>query len=105
MSNTTDNNIATTILDQLGGARRLCGFTSAKDFLDLGNGVQFRIGQNAKRVNRVVVELAADDTYTVRFLRITKRGLDVKVLAEFAGIYCDMLVELFERETGLFLSF
>jgi len=40
----------------------------------------------------------------VSFLKITKRGLDVREIKTVAGIYCDRLKPLFENTTGLYLS-
>lgn len=95
------NTIANTILNQLGGGR-FAAMTGAKNLLDLGNGVQFRVGRNAKRVTHVRITLDPSDTYSVQFHNV--RGHNVKLLGQFSDIYADMLVELFETETGLYTS-
>lgn len=100
---TTSTSTAQIILSQLGGSR-FCAMTGAKDLLDLGNGLRFRIGRNAKRITHVEIVLDPSDTYTVRFYRITKRGLDVELVRELDLIYADNLRDHFEIETGLYTS-
>ena len=95
--------IAKTILDQMGGTRRLALMTGAKNFMALESGVNFRIGKNAKNVNNVRVTLTPDDLYTVEFGKVW--GTKYKVLSKHEGVYCDMLVDLFESETGMYLTF
>ena len=90
--------IAKEILNQLGG-NRFVAMTGAKNFGDTGNGLAFRI-PSTKRINAVKVVLDASDTYTVKFLRITQSEL--KTISEHSMIYCNQLVDLFERETGLY---
>jgi hypothetical protein len=92
--------VAQTILDQMGGTRRIMMMTGAKQFVSSDDGVQFSF-KGSRKYNKVVVKLAADDTYTVGMFKI--RGVSVKG-QNFDGIYADQLVELFERETGLYLT-
>ena len=63
---------------------------------ELGIRFKARAKNGAKEVR---ISLAGDDTYTVVFT--SARG---NVKGKFEGIYCDQLRELFERETGLYLS-
>lgn len=96
--------VAQIIVDQLGG-RRFVKMTGASKFGDTGNGVAFRIPANLtkNRINIVKVVLDANDTYTVKFMRMTTREL--KTVSQFSTIYCDQLAELFESETGLYTHF
>lgn len=100
---------AATILDQLGGARKVSMMTGAKHFLaDRSAGgnpvLSFKIGRGAKnKINAVRIELTADDLYTVSFERIW--GAKVTTIETLAGCYAEMLVELFEDRTGLYLRF
>ena len=94
--------VANTILQQLGG-RRLSVMTGAKNFMshnDLCGGLSFRIPQIAGIVNYVKIILNGSDLYNVEFGRI--RGNDYKVLSSFEDIYAEDLIELFEKETGLY---
>ena len=105
-----DAMIGETILRQMGGSARLKLFVGAKDFYaERGGGVSFWIKARAKnRAKRVKITLDPMDTYTVRFERLTKDadGLPAwKTISEHEGIYNDMLVALFESETGLYLHF
>ena len=96
----TNKEIATTILQQMGG-NRLVAMTGAKNFLAIERGLQFTLPSNFAKdgVNRVRVVLDPDDTYTVEFMRA--RGTSCKSIAKFDSTYCDQLQELFEDVTGL----
>ena len=97
--------VAQTILDQL-GAGRVSRFIGVTQLLDLGDGLSIRYKAQGLCGNHVEIRLAPDDTYTVKFYNIRKlHSGAVKPLKEFSGIYCDQLVELFERTTGLYLHF
>ena len=99
--------IANTILKQLGGLNRLRAMTGAKDALAIDNGVQFKIGRNAEGVNTIRITLNAMDTYDVEYGRVrnVKRVPTYKVLVSEPGIYNDMLISSFERNTGMYLTF
>lgn len=96
------HDVATTILQQLGGQRRLAVMLNAKNFLYDKNSVQFRLPSRRGKPNHVKIALKRDDTYTVTFGSI--RGLDFKKLKEFAGIQVSNLRDVIERNTGLYLS-
>lgn len=103
----TNMTIANTILKQLGGTGRLNAMTGAKNFVAIENGVQFKIGRNSKSINTVVVRLNGKDLYDVEFGRVRKvKGLPTyKIVNEINDAYNDMLVELFESNTGMYLTF
>lgn len=97
--------IAKTILEQLGGGR-FAAMTGAKKFTSInpkGNigGLYFRLPSNFAKngINAVQIVLHPSDTYIVTFLRTNK------TISTHEDIYCDDLVPLFERETGLYTSF
>ena len=98
---------ANTILKQLGGTGRLAAMTGAKQFVAIENGVQFKIGRNAKSINTIVVRLNGKDLYDVEFGRVRKvKGVPTyKVVNEFNDAYNDMLIDLFESNTGMYLTF
>ena len=93
--------VAETIIRQMGGAKRLGLMVGATQFLGSPDRVQFRFKGNP-RVNSCVVKLDNDDTYTFQHWQITKSQMTRRF--EISGLYCDMLVETFETETGLYLS-
>jgi len=98
------NTIANTILNQLGG-NRFCAMTGAKNLLDHGDALSFKVGRGAAGgINYVKVVLAADDTYTVEFWKVAKRGLDVRKLHEVDGVYAADLRRCFEGHTGFATS-
>lgn len=101
--------IANTIWHQLGG-HKFELMTSAKEPLALENGLRFKLpgggGHIKNGINLVTVTLDWSDTYTMKFerRRFNRKTLDVtcKTIAEHAGVYCDMLQDIFTKETGLY---
>lgn len=98
---TTNNQIAATILRQLGG-NRFVAMTGAKQLVNTGTGLWFTVGKNAKKVKRVLIDLEANDTYTIRFGKISKH--EFVELSSATGIYADSLCAVFEAHTGLYTS-
>lgn len=102
MSNSAE--VASTIIDQLGGMNKLVGMVGASSFAhsdtNLG-GVSFKFKMNRK-MNYCRVVLDFDDTYTVSFLKASPK-YGVKVIQEQSNVYCDELIPLFEKTTGLYL--
>lgn len=92
--------VATTILQQLGG-NRFRAMTGAHSFTGDTNSLTFKIPQRPEsRIFAVKVILTPADDYTVEFW--AKKGrFDVTKAASFDGVYFDQLQELFERQTGL----
>jgi hypothetical protein len=116
MANTTHEErmeVAKTILDQMGGASKIKAMTGAKNFTALPSGVSFQF-PSRKGPNYVKITLTPMDTYTVEFGRkagaaaLMSGKVDVeniyKKLSEHTDIYFDQLTDLFEKETGLYLS-
>lgn len=100
----TQQTIAQLILIQLGNGRFVT-MTGAKNLLDTGKGLSFRIpGTMTKnRINHVKVELNGFDLYNVTFGRI--HGTSYKIISTHEDVFCENLVELFEDSTGLFTHF
>jgi hypothetical protein len=93
----SDLTVANTILHQLGG-RRFIAMTGARALVGGAHDLTFRLPQRfaAKGIVLVRIALTPRDTYTVAFFSRSGR-----VISEHEDVYCDALVELFERETGL----
>lgn len=91
--------IATTILNQLGG-NKFIAMTGAKNFMSDGNKIHFKIGRNAARVNYVTVELTGMDDYIMTFKYVTIKT--IKEIAVKSGIYCDQLKAMFTEVTGMY---
>lgn len=92
--------IAATILEQLGG-RRFTVMTGAKQFLNGGDYLQFTIGKNSSRANRVTIKLMPSDTYQVRFSQWSTAKLEDKELKVYDDVYNDCLQDIFTSFTGL----
>lgn len=95
---------------QLGEQQRLKLMIGAKDFFSDDNGqtLTFKFPRCCK-ANYCKITLEADDTYTVRFIkigRLNKKTWEVKVTqtGEFKGVYDDNLKDVFENFTRLYLS-
>ena len=113
-----NHEIATTILQQLGG-NRFVAFTGAKEFIAIDNGLQFKIGRNASKTNRIKITLNGADLYDMEFIKY--RPFSVKVdhkkgevktieeksetVREFNDVYFDQLQDLFTEVTGLYTHF
>jgi uncharacterized protein YfdQ (DUF2303 family) len=97
--------IAREILNQL-GAHRFLAMTGAKNLTALNSGLQFDLPARfaVNGVNRVTIELAPSDTYTVTFFKLNRRNFDSKVIAREELIYCDMLQATFTQHTGLYTT-
>lgn len=107
--------MAEIVIQQMGGAGRLKMFIGAKNFLkdERKNSVMFSFKKGGNKSNHITVKLNAMDTYDVTFKQLTRKkdkdlGIflpHVNVISEHEGIYSDMLINLFEQETSLYLSF
>lgn len=98
----TDNGVANTILQQLGG-RKFIVMTGAKDFLGNENSLMFGLPRTRdfvkNGINKVRITLEPRDTYKVEFFKL--RGVNIKTVAETSGIYADVLQRTFTAYTGL----
>ena len=92
--------IAQTILHQLGGSRFQL-MTGAKNFLNLKNGLSFRIPSTMtkQKINYVKIELNGLDLYDLEFGRIWK--LDYKIVKTLENIDSAQLQRVFTQVTGL----
>ena len=96
--------VATTILQQLGG-NRFKAMTGAKNFIGSPRALSFHLPTctTKNKANEVRIELTADDDYRVRFY--AARGANIKTVSVHDGIYADRLQSLIETETGLATHF
>jgi len=98
-------NTADTILRQLGGSGRLSIMIGAKNFVGEDRALSFRFAARAKYgANWIEVTLAGDDTYTIRFAKVTRPRFGGETVAErgtFRGVYVAQLRATIERETEL----
>lgn len=93
--------VATTILEQMGGAGRIHVMTGATIVIR-PDGVSFKLKRGAK-VNYVSVTYNEGmDLYDMRFSNWRSTRETVK--AEVFGVYASDLKRIFEQQTGLYLS-
>ena len=109
---TKNQEIAGTILNQLGG-NRFVVMTGAKKIFAVENGLQFDLPRTAHYVkdgiNRITITLDTMDTYTMKAGKMTRRkdknyGVMMPHYIEVKkeeGLYDDMLQERFKAITGL----
>lgn len=93
-----DSGAAETILQQLGGNKfiAMTGATVMKD--DNGNTLRVKF-KGSPKANIMWVTLNSMDLYDITIAKY--RGDNVKVVAKLENAYSDMLVDFFERTTGL----
>ena len=91
------NTIANTIAQQIGNAA--LSMIGARDLVATESGLQLAIGRNPKGVSKLVVDLAADDTYTVSAYK--GRGLTIRLVGSTEMVYADSLRATIEQVTGL----
>jgi hypothetical protein len=91
--------IAKTIQEQIG--HKAFYMMGAKNLLDHGDALSFRI-RGSKAVNYIKITLNAMDTYDLEFGKVW--GMNYKVKSTFEGAYVDMLHDLIESKTGLYLK-
>lgn len=98
------NQVATTILEQLGG-RRFIAMTGAHSFVGDGDALIMTVSGQSKtgKVSRLKIELAASDTYTMTAYGMTKIDGMLGVVERYKceGLYFDNLATAFEEATGL----
>jgi len=95
--------VAGIILTQLGGGKFMA-MTGAHNLVcsDDGCGTMMLKFKGSRKSNYLKVVLNAMDLYDVEFGKIW--GGKYKVISKHEGVYNDMLVSLFETETGLYTS-
>ncbi len=98
--------IARTIIAQMGGQGRLKAMVGATNFVSTNRGVMFSF-KGSKIANKIDISLTSLDLYDIKFYKINMRNLADSIIPveEVEGVYNDMLVEIFEKTTGLYLHF
>lgn len=99
----TDMTVANEILRQLGG-KRFAVMTGAKNFVGGDDSLSFQLPKAKNRIKGVRIVLNGNDLYDVTFGYMNKK-FEYVTVSSHSDIYNDMLVELFERTTGLYTKF
>lgn len=100
----TDPTIAKTIIEQMGGAGKIRAMVGVKTFMVSEDGVSFQF-KGSRKMNCVRITLDPSDTYTMTLYKLMPKKMELKKIGEFDGLFWDQLKPVFERETGLYLSF
>ena len=93
--------IASNIIMQLGGFSRLQIMLGAYNFVDLKNGLSFKI-KNPK-ANYIKITLNGKDLYDIEIGRI--RGTTYKVVHSQEDVYAIDLRKVIEKHTGMYMAF
>ena len=96
------NQVADTILLQMGGAGRLGAMIGARGFVSGPDSLQFMFS-GYRKFNRCKVALSGDNTYTLGFYRYNA-WLSKPLEYEVKGLHFDQLKTEFEEATGLYLT-
>lgn len=97
---TRNQEIAATILEQLGG-RRFQVMTGTKNFIAIENGVSMKLTRNSAGAQYLKITLNSMDTYDMIFFKVNSKTLDRTTIKEYNNVYDDMLQDLFTDVTGL----
>ena len=100
----SDLTVAHTILQQMGGSGKLSAMVGAHDFIGDDKSLQFSFKGSRKANKCRVVFDYTTDTYIFQLWKFNKRTYDMAKVYELELVYWDMLIDLFESETGLYLS-
>jgi len=109
MNKTEALQTAETIFTQLGGQRTLKLFVGATNFAFNNLEKEERVeaifkfkGSRKMNLCKVTYRRCPDD-YIVEFYKIGRAS--VTKVSRHENVYCDMLIDLFEKETNLYLHF
>ena len=92
--------VAKEILETLGG-NKFRVMTGAKNFMGFSNGLVMKIGRNSSNSNYLKITLNSMDLYDMKFAKLTRMG-ELKSVKEYDNVYNDSMVEVFEKDTGMY---
>jgi len=88
----------------LGGIERLIVMCGAKLFVAINGGIRFALPKShGNKWNKVEIFINDKDEISVNFFNLDRDG-KIVASAEHDGIPFENVMDLFERETGLFLT-
>jgi hypothetical protein len=95
--------IAQTIIHQLGGSGKLKAMVNARGFIALKSGFQFKFSGSRKANGCKIIYNSGSDLYTFELWQIYPNSNRFKKVYSLTDVYFDILIELFESYTGLYL--
>ena len=99
---TTQQQIAATILNQLGGYGKLNAMLGLKDVFTNGNGVSFKIKFSGAAANYVNIQLNNKDLYDVEIGKI--KGMNYVVKEKYEDVFAENLKKIIENTCKVYLS-
>lgn len=98
----TASSVGAVIVQQMGGSGRLRAMINA-DIREIPHGVWIKFpNRQRSKGNLVEIKLQPSDTYEVTFYN-EGRMAERKRVKQIDDVYADQLVDVFERQTGLYL--
>lgn len=97
---TTNQQVAATILNQLGGIFKLNAMLGLKDVFAVENGVSFKIKVKAA-ANYIKITLV-NDLYNLEIGQI--KGMNYKIVNQVTGVYAEDLKKIIEKTCKVQLS-
>jgi hypothetical protein len=91
--------IATTILQQLGG-RKFIAMTGSHNFVTDGNTLFMTLRRNKAKAKWLRITLNSLDLYEMEFKKVNSK-MDLITVASYENVYDDQLREIFTSVTGL----
>ena len=95
-----------TIADQIGTIA--FAMLGARNIVSAGKELHFAIKKTARGINRVVVRLDADGTYTVKFWNVSRSNetyeREFKKILKISMVSADTMRRVIENGTGVYLS-
>ena len=99
----TDQTVAKIIYRQIG--QRGMTMIGARSHVSTHNSLRFRIGRNSKKVNYIQITLNELDLYDIEFSQVRVTPIpEYKTKATILNVYADMLRNVIEENTGMYLS-
>jgi hypothetical protein len=94
-----ESQVAKTILDQFGGKMALVLIGGKAKVVENGQGIGIKWpNKQRSKGNYVEIVLKPDDTYEMTFFNGTKK------VKSYDGVYADQLQDIFEKQTGWYLT-
>ena len=94
-----------TILQQFGGKRSLLMIGGRALILSGGKGLGIKWPGKPRKTkgNYVAITLQPNDTYDMEFFNVSQKAK--KSVKKYTNVYADMLMDIFEKWTGTYLTF
>lgn len=97
------NEIASTILKQLGGNKFIV-MTGSKNLVADECALTMHLTRNKAMAKYLRIELNGNDTYTMIFRKAITKQHTFPIVRRIEGVYFDQLQTLFTEVTGLYTS-